>query len=37
MLLENKAMIHVINTSGYEIKLRRIESGVTEFIFDISK
>jgi len=37
ILLGNKAMLHVINTAGYEIKLRRIESGVTDFIFDISK
>lgn len=37
ILLGNNAMLHVINTSGYEIKFRRIEGGVTDFIFDISK
>ncbi|MFX1480507.1 MAG: GNAT family N-acetyltransferase [Promethearchaeota archaeon] len=36
ILLENKAMLHIINTSGYTIKLRKIEGGVTEFIFSIS-
>ena len=35
ILLENKAMLHIINTSGYSLKLRRIESGVSEFIFSI--
>ncbi|MFX1279052.1 MAG: GNAT family N-acetyltransferase [Promethearchaeota archaeon] len=36
ILLGNKAMLHIINTSGYEITFRKIEGGVTEFIFDIS-
>lgn len=35
ILLGNKAMLHIINTSGYSLKLRRIESGVSEFIFSI--
>jgi acyl-CoA hydrolase len=35
ILLGNKAMLHIINSSGYEIKFRKIESGVTDFIFDI--
>jgi len=37
ILLGNKAMLHIINTSGYTLELRRIEGGVTEFIFSISK
>jgi acyl-CoA hydrolase/GNAT superfamily N-acetyltransferase len=37
ILLENKTMLHIINTSGYTIKLRKIEGGVTEFIFSISQ
>jgi acyl-CoA hydrolase len=37
ILLENKAMLHIINASGYTQKLRRIEGGVTEFIFSLSK
>jgi acyl-CoA hydrolase/GNAT superfamily N-acetyltransferase len=37
ILLENKAMLHVINTSGHTLKLRRIEGGVSEFIFSISE
>ena len=36
ILLGNKAMLHIINTSGFEITFRKIEGGVTEFIFDIS-
>ena len=37
ILLENKAMLHIINASGYTQKLKRIEGGVTEFIFSLSK
>ncbi|MFW9942768.1 MAG: GNAT family N-acetyltransferase [Candidatus Thorarchaeota archaeon] len=37
ILLENKAMLHIINNSGYKINFKRIESGVTEFIISISK
>lgn len=37
ILLENKAMLHIINDSGYTQKLRRIERGVTEFIFSLTK
>ncbi|MHA2009625.1 MAG: GNAT family N-acetyltransferase [Promethearchaeota archaeon] len=37
ILLENKAMLHIINASGYTQKLKRIDSGVTEFIFSLSK
>jgi acyl-CoA hydrolase len=37
ILLENKAMVHIINASGYTQKLRRIEGGVSEFIFNLSK
>ncbi len=36
ILLENKPMLHVINSSGYLLKLKRIEGGVTSFAFDIS-
>ncbi|MHA2391866.1 MAG: GNAT family N-acetyltransferase [Promethearchaeota archaeon] len=31
----NKTMLHIINTSGYSLKLRRIEGGVTEFVFSL--
>ncbi|MFX0026762.1 MAG: GNAT family N-acetyltransferase [Candidatus Hermodarchaeota archaeon] len=37
ILLENKPMLHIIDTSGYKLTLKKIESGVTEFAFDISK
>jgi GNAT superfamily N-acetyltransferase len=37
VLLQNKAMLHIINASGYTQKLKRIEGGVTEFIFSLSK
>ncbi|MFW9879466.1 MAG: GNAT family N-acetyltransferase [Candidatus Thorarchaeota archaeon] len=37
ILLENKAMLHIINSSGYKINFKRIEGGVTEFIINISK
>ncbi len=37
ILLENKAMLHIINSSGYTQKLKRIEGGVTEFVFSLSK
>ncbi|MFW9973353.1 MAG: GNAT family N-acetyltransferase [Candidatus Odinarchaeota archaeon] len=36
ILLENKAMLHIINNSGYSLKLKRIEGGVTIFAFDLS-
>jgi len=36
ILLENKPMVHVINNSGYSLKLKRIEGGVTNFAFDLS-
>jgi GNAT superfamily N-acetyltransferase len=36
ILLENKAMLHIINNSGYQLKLKRIEGGVTNFSFDLS-
>ncbi|MFX1502563.1 MAG: GNAT family N-acetyltransferase [Promethearchaeota archaeon] len=36
ILLENKAMVHIINNSGYLLKLKRIEGGVTIFAFDLS-
>ncbi|MFW9946643.1 MAG: acetyl-CoA hydrolase/transferase C-terminal domain-containing protein [Candidatus Odinarchaeota archaeon] len=37
ILLENKSMLHIIDTSGYNLTLKKIEGGVTEFAFDISK
>jgi len=37
ILLENKAMLHVIDSSDYPITVRKIESGVTEFKMDITK
>ena len=36
ILLENKPMLHIINNSGYQLKLKRIEGGVTVFAFDLS-
>ncbi|UCC19359.1 MAG: 4-hydroxybutyrate CoA-transferase [Promethearchaeota archaeon] len=36
ILLENKPMLHIINSSGYLLKLKRIEGGVTIFAFDLS-
>ncbi|MFX0004608.1 MAG: GNAT family N-acetyltransferase [Candidatus Hodarchaeota archaeon] len=36
ILLENKPMLHIINSSGYMLKLKRIEGGVTIFVFDLS-
>jgi len=37
ILLENKSMLHIINTSGFKLTLNKIESGVTEFAFNIAK
>ncbi|MFX0057431.1 MAG: acetyl-CoA hydrolase/transferase C-terminal domain-containing protein [Candidatus Hodarchaeota archaeon] len=37
ILLENKPMLHIIDTSGYKLTLKKIEGGITEFFFDISK
>ena len=36
ILLQNKPMLHIINNSGYLLKLKRIEGGVTIFAFDLS-
>ncbi|UCD01553.1 MAG: 4-hydroxybutyrate CoA-transferase [Promethearchaeota archaeon] len=36
ILLENKPMLHIINNSGYLLKLKRIEKGITIFAFDLS-
>ncbi len=36
ILLENKPMLHIINSSGYTLKLKRIEGGITVFAFDLS-
>ena len=35
ILLENKSMLHIINNSGYKLKLKKIEEGVTVFAFDL--
>ncbi len=37
ILLENKSMLHIINTSGYKITSKHIEGGVFEFVMDITK
>lgn len=37
ILLENKSMLHLIDTAGYDLTLKKIEGGVTEFAFDITK
>lgn len=37
ILLENKAMLHIIDTSGYELTFKNIEGGVAEFALNISK
>jgi acyl-CoA hydrolase/GNAT superfamily N-acetyltransferase len=37
ILLENKSMLHLIDTAGYKLTLKKIEGGVTEFAFDITK
>ncbi|MFX1376689.1 MAG: GNAT family N-acetyltransferase [Promethearchaeota archaeon] len=36
IMLENKSMLHIINNSGYSIKLKQIEQGVMIFAFDLS-
>ncbi|MBA7628146.1 butyrate:acetyl-CoA coenzyme A-transferase [subsurface metagenome] len=36
ILLQNKPMLHIINSSGYLLKFKRIEGGVTIFAFDLS-
>ena len=35
ILIENRPMIHIINSSGYNLKLKKIEEGIFEFAFDI--
>ena len=37
VLLENKAMLHIINNTEYPLKYKQIESGVFDFIMDITK
>ncbi len=37
ILFENKAMLHIIDTSGFNLTLKKIEGGVTEFAFNITK
>lgn len=37
ILLENKAMLHIIDSADYPLTVRRIEGGVTEFKMDITK
>ena len=37
ILLENKAMLHIIDKSGYKLTLKNIESGVFDFAFNITK
>jgi acyl-CoA hydrolase/GNAT superfamily N-acetyltransferase len=35
ILIENRPMLHIINNSGYNLKLKKIEEGVFEFAFDL--
>jgi GNAT superfamily N-acetyltransferase len=37
ILLENKKMLHIIDNSVYPITVKKFESGVTEFMQDITK
>ena len=37
ILLDNKAMLHIIDTAPYPLSLKRVESNVTEFRMDITK
>jgi len=37
ILLQNKPMLHIINTIGYPITYKNVESGEFEFTYDISK
>ncbi|MFX1258293.1 MAG: GNAT family N-acetyltransferase [Promethearchaeota archaeon] len=37
ILLQNRAMLHIINNSGYPLTFKIIEAGISEFIMDISK
>ena len=37
ILLENKKMLHIIDNSAYPITVKKFESGVTEFMQDITK
>ncbi|MFX0029905.1 MAG: GNAT family N-acetyltransferase [Candidatus Hermodarchaeota archaeon] len=36
IMLENKPMLHIINNSGYSLKLKKIEQGITVFAFDLT-
>ncbi|MHA1195079.1 MAG: GNAT family N-acetyltransferase [Promethearchaeota archaeon] len=37
ILMENKPMLHIIDTSGYKLMFKRIEGGVIDFAIDITK
>ncbi|MHA1725141.1 MAG: GNAT family N-acetyltransferase [Promethearchaeota archaeon] len=37
ILLENKTMLHIINSAGYDLIIKKIEGGVWEFEMDITK
>ncbi len=37
ILLENRSMVHIINSTGYPIISKSIESGILEFVIDITK
>jgi len=37
ILTENKAMLHIIDSAGYDLILKKMESGVFEFQIDITK
>ena len=37
ILIENKSMLHIIDTSGYNLFFKKIEGGIIEFAFHLSK
>ncbi len=37
ILLENKPMLHIINSSGYSLNLKKIEGNITIFAFDLTQ
>jgi len=37
ILLENKAMLHIINSAGYKLTILEVDSGITVFMMDITK
>ena len=37
ILLENKSMLHIINSAGYKLTIKEVDSGITVFSIDITK